>query len=131
MRSSTDARSSAVRGERRADNFVPGAHAQRKQRERDRVSAVRHAHAARRADVAGELVLESLHLRAQDVAAAGQHRLDRLAHRLAVRRKTAAGIAHRDVHCAGLRRLNGRAARTRSTASRLKRRNEIQLALGR
>ena len=60
-----------VEGERGADHLVAGRHAQRAQRDRQRVGAVAHADRVAHAEIGGELALERLELRPEDVAAGG------------------------------------------------------------
>ena len=68
-----------VEGEGGDDHLVAGPHAHRPQRDRDRVRAVGHADGVLAAAVGGELVLERLHLRAEDEAPGVHHAGDGLA----------------------------------------------------
>ena len=61
-------------GERRDHHLVAGTDAERAQADHERVRPVGHPDAVLRADVGGELGLERLDLRAEDVAAALEHR---------------------------------------------------------
>ena len=69
----TTASAVAIEGERRHDDLVAGPDAERPQSDRQRIGAVGDPDAVANAEIGGELVLESLDFRPEDVAAGLQH----------------------------------------------------------
>ena len=78
-----------VEREGRHHDLVARADPERAQRDRQRVGAVRHAHAVPHAEVARELLLEGLHLGPEDVAPAAGDAVERLAEAVVVGLETA------------------------------------------
>ena len=84
-----------VEGERGHHHLVARPDPERAQGDRQRVGPVGDADAVAHAEVGGELGLERLHLRAEDVAARAGHAIDRLAEPIVVRRERRWRIAAR------------------------------------
>ena len=100
-----------VERERRNHHIVAGPDPHRPQRDRDGVGAVGDAHRVLGTAVGGELPLERVDLRAQDVALAVEHSLDRLTQLRAQGRQGSGCVKQRDGHCAQRERTSSRSDR--------------------
>ena len=108
-----------VERERGNDHLVAGPHAHRPQRDRDRVGAVGHADGVPAAAVRRELLLERLHLGAEDEAPRVQHPRDGLAQLVAERRQRRGGVEQGDARHRRSRQERPSSSRSACVISRI------------